>query len=95
MGVGDEPRQAIPGGQTAAECKARADDIRTSSYANGKVASAASLIVYCVGLPELPAEVWRGGSDDSSVMDKPCPSFPFVGAGPCQIATELKGYVSL
>lgn len=94
MGVGDEPRQAIPGGQTATECTARADEIRTSSYGDGRVPAGASLIVYCVGIPRLDV-LWQNSGDDSSVMNKPCPSYPFVGAGPCQIATARWSDVSL
>ena len=85
MGVGDEPRQAIPGGRTADECQARADELRKLNYSEGKVDSHASLMVYCVGIPELDALFQ---SVEPQVMDRPCPNYPFAGAGPCQIAVR-------
>lgn len=88
LGVGNSNGTAIPGGHDAATCKSRADDIRTSSYADGKVPASNTLLVYCVGLPAMPAELFAppGGS---VAYKEPCPYYPFPGAGPCEIQTRL------
>ena len=88
LGMGNRDSQAIPGGADAATCKVRADDIRTSSYAEGKVPNGNTLLVYCVGLPAIPASVFAAPGD-SVVFKDPCPYYPFPGAGACEIATKL------
>lgn len=89
MGVGPAPHLAIPGGATAAECKSRADDLRKTNYAAGRVPRGATLIVYCVGIPPLPPVAWASKAPDSQVRMQPCPYAPFPGDGPCQTATML------
>lgn len=88
VGIGGQDGHAIPGGQDAATCKSRADEIRTSSYADGKIPEANTLLVYCVGLPAMPAELFAPPGD-SVVYKEPCPYYPFPGAGPCEIQTRL------
>lgn len=87
LGIGESDGTAISGGQDAATCKSRADEIRTSSYADGKIPEANTLLVYCVGLPAMPAELFAPPGD-SVVYKEPCPYYPFPGAGPCEITAK-------
>lgn len=88
LGIGENDGSAIPGGRDAQTCQSRADDIRTSSYADGKIPAANTLLVYCVGLPAMPAAMFAPPGD-SVVYKEPCPYYPFPGAGPCEIQTRL------
>lgn len=67
----------------ATSCQNFGEAVRSGVLKDHALPAGTSFLIYCLGAPVLPTK-------DSTVMDKPCPNYPFVGAGPCQIATLLR-----
>ena len=85
--IGVKPLRGLADAQS---CHAFAGRVRQGVVNDHVLPSGTSFIVYCMGTPVLPS----GPSSDSSVVyTRPCPNYPFPGAGACQIA--IKEYVRL
>lgn len=85
--LGVKPLRGLADAET---CHAFAEQVRQGVVNDHVLPPGSSFIVYCMGTPVLPS----GPSSDSSVVyTRPCPNYPFPGAGACQIA--IKEYVRL
>lgn len=86
---GNQPQGPFP---NASECVAQSVTDIKGAYARKVIGPTDSLVTYCIPIPAYGTAANDSQDVEMQAYQKPCPWFPFAGAGPCEIKAswELK-----